>query len=280
MAFHEWPLVLFTVFAQTAVGAFLIMSLTNLVIDSRVGVKDKITRNMFFVWVLMGLGFMASTAHLGSPMRAMNALNQVGSSWLSNEILTGSLFFAFGGFYWLLDVLKKGPEGLRKVLMVLGMIAGVAFMYSMVNVYLINTVPTWDTPYTWWSFLLTMLVSGSLFALILIHSAQFDNAKYSRAIQAVVVVGVIAMIVMTLGQMAALADINSSVVAASDLVVNMGCLQGIRIVLIIAGSAIALACFRREKSNLAIALVGFAMVFFAELLGRTIFFNLHMTVGM
>lgn len=280
MAFHEWPLVVFTVLAQTAVGAFLIMSLANLVVDSRVGVKDKVTRNMFFVWVLMGLGFMASSAHLGSPMRAMNALNQVGSSWLSNEILTGSLFFAFGGFYWLLDVLKKGPEGLRKVLMVLGMIAGVAFMYSMVNVYLINTVPTWDTPYTWWSFLLTVLVSGSLFALILMHSAQFDSVKYSRTIQVVVVVGVIAMIVMTLGQMTALAGINSSVVAASDLVVNMGCLQGIRITLIIVGSAIALACVRREKANSAIALVGFAMVLFAELLGRTIFFNLHMTVGM
>lgn len=280
MAFHEWPLVVFTVLAQTAVGAFLIMSLANLVVDSRVGVKDKVTRNMFFVWVLMGLGFMASSAHLGSPMRAMNALNQVGSSWLSNEILTGSLFFAFGGFYWLLDVLKKGPEGLRKVLMVLGMIAGVAFMYSMVNVYLINTVPTWDTPYTWWSFLLTVLVSGSLFALILMHSAQFDSVKYSRTIQVVVVVGVIAMIVMTLGQMTALAGINSSVVAASDLVVNMGSLQGIRIALIIVGSAIALACVRREKANSAIALVGFAMVLFAELLGRTIFFNLHMTVGM
>lgn len=280
MAFHEWPLVVFTVLAQTAVGAFLIMSLANLVVDSRVGVKDKVTRNMFFVWVLMGLGFMASSAHLGSPMRAMNALNQVGSSWLSNEILTGSLFFAFGGFYWLLDVLKKGPEGLRKILMVLGMIAGVAFMYSMVNVYLINTVPTWDTPYTWWSFLLTVLVSGSLFALILMHSAQFDSVKYSRTIQVVVVVGVIAMIVMTLGQMTALAGINSSVVAASDLVVNMGCLQGIRIALIIVGSAIALACVRREKANSAIALVGFAMVLFAELLGRTIFFNLHMTVGM
>lgn len=280
MAFHEWPLVLFTVFAQTAVGAFLIMSLTSLVIDSRVEVKVNITRNMFFVWVVMGLGFMASTAHLGSPMRAMNALNQVGTSWLSNEILTGSLFFAFGGFYWLLEVLRKGPEWLRRVLMLLGMVAGVAFMYSMVNVYLIDTVPTWNTPYTWWSFLLTMLVSGSLFALILIQSAQFDNAQYIRTIQAVVVVAVIAMIVMTLGQMVALADIQSSVVAASDLVVNMGSLQGICIVLIIVGSAIVLACFRRGKANLVMALLGFAMVFFAELLGRTIFFNLHMTVGM
>ncbi|MGR5129321.1 dimethyl sulfoxide reductase anchor subunit family protein [Photobacterium swingsii] len=280
MSYHELSLVLFTVLAQTAVGAYLIMTLANLVTNSRVDVKGRITRNMFFVWVVMGLGFVASSTHLGSPMRAMNALNQVGTSWLSNEILTGSMFFAFGGLYWLLEVLDKGTEGARKGLKIAGMVAGIAFMYSMVNVYLIDTVPTWNTPFTGWSFLLTMVVAGAIFASTLMHSAQFDDAKYTRGIQGLVVVAIIAMIVVTLSQMVALADIQSSVVAASDLVPNMAMLQGSRIVLLVAGAAIALFGINRIKGSVALPVVGLALVLVAELLGRNIFFNLHMTVGM
>jgi anaerobic dimethyl sulfoxide reductase subunit C (anchor subunit) len=44
---------------------------------------------MFGLWVLMGIGFIASTLHLGSPMRAFNSLNRVGASSLSNEIASG-----------------------------------------------------------------------------------------------------------------------------------------------------------------------------------------------
>ncbi len=280
MSYHELSLVLFTVLAQTAVGAYLIMTLANLVTNSRVDVKSRITRNMFFVWVVMGLGFVASSTHLGSPMRAMNALNQVGTSWLSNEILTGSMFFAFGGLYWLLEVLDKGTEGVRKGLKIAGMVAGVAFMYSMVNVYLIDTVPTWNTPFTGWSFLLTMVVAGAIFASTLMHSAQFDDAKYTRGIQGLVVVAIIAMTVVTLSQMVALADIQSSVVAASDLVPNMAMLQGSRIVLLVAGATIALFGINRIKGSVVLPVVGLALVLVAELLGRNIFFNLHMTVGM
>lgn len=54
-----------------------------------------------------GVGFAASMLHLGSPLRAMNALNRLGASPLSNEIATGSLFFALGGLYWLLAVLNR-----------------------------------------------------------------------------------------------------------------------------------------------------------------------------
>lgn len=58
----------------------------------------------------MGLGFLASIMHLGSPMRAFNSLNRVGASALSNEIAAGSVFFAVGGIWWLVAVLGKMPR--------------------------------------------------------------------------------------------------------------------------------------------------------------------------
>ena len=60
-----------------------------------------------FLSGLMGIGFIASTMHLGSPLRAFNSLNRVGASSLSNEIASGAIFFAVGGIGWLLLAVCK-----------------------------------------------------------------------------------------------------------------------------------------------------------------------------
>ncbi|SUG55583.1 dimethyl sulfoxide reductase subunit H [Salmonella enterica subsp. diarizonae] len=72
--------------------------------------KQRIVRSMFFLWLVMGLGFLASIMHLGSPMRAFNSLNRVGASALSNEIAAGSVFFAVGasGGWWRYSVKCPG----------------------------------------------------------------------------------------------------------------------------------------------------------------------------
>jgi DMSO reductase anchor subunit len=56
--------------------------------------QQRLVLSMFGLWVLMGIGFLASTLHLGSPLRAFNSLNRVGASSLSNEIASGAIFFA------------------------------------------------------------------------------------------------------------------------------------------------------------------------------------------
>lgn len=95
---HEWPLVLFTVLGQCVVGATLVSGLGWLSLTNQREAQQRLVRSMFFIWLLMGIGFLASVMHLGSPLRAFNSLNRVGPSALSNEIASGALFFAVGGF--------------------------------------------------------------------------------------------------------------------------------------------------------------------------------------
>lgn len=104
---HEWPLMIFTVFGQCVVGGFIVLALALMKGDLRPESQQRVIACMFGLWVLMGIGFIASMLHLGSPMRAFNSLNRVGSSALSNEIASGSIFFAVGGIGWLLATLKK-----------------------------------------------------------------------------------------------------------------------------------------------------------------------------
>ncbi|MDN6088860.1 MAG: dimethyl sulfoxide reductase anchor subunit, partial [Enterobacterales bacterium] len=74
MGWHEWPLMIFTVLGQCVVGGFIVLALALL--SGRLD-NDRTRRvhlSMFFLWVLMGIAFIASVMHLGSPMRAFNSL--------------------------------------------------------------------------------------------------------------------------------------------------------------------------------------------------------------
>ncbi len=82
---HEWPLVIFTVLGQCVVGALIVSGIGWFAAKNDAD-RQRIVRGMFFLWLLMGIGFIASVMHLGSPLRAFNSLNRIGASGLSNEI--------------------------------------------------------------------------------------------------------------------------------------------------------------------------------------------------
>ena len=101
---HELPLVFFTVLAQSAVGAWLVFTFV-LLGEKNDKSRAYIHKAMFVILSILGLGFIASVMHLGTPVRAFNSLNRVGESMLSNEIASGAVFFGLAGLYWLIAIL-------------------------------------------------------------------------------------------------------------------------------------------------------------------------------
>ncbi|EJR0224242.1 dimethyl sulfoxide reductase anchor subunit, partial [Raoultella planticola] len=168
---HEWPLVLFTVLGQCVAGATIVSGLGWLSLTDNSEARQRLVKRMVFLWLMMGVGFLASVMHLGSPLRAFNSLHRIGASALSNEIASGALFFAVGGFWWLLARLGKLPASLSRPWLLLSMLLGVMFVLAMTRVYQIETVPTWYSGGTTTSFFLTMALSGPLFAALLLRAA-------------------------------------------------------------------------------------------------------------
>ena len=276
---HEWPLVLFTVLGQCVVGATLISGLVWLELADQREARQRLVRSMFFIWLLMGIGFLASVMHLGSPLRAFNSLNRVGASALSNEIASGALFFAVGGFWWLLAVLEKMPAALGKIWLVITLLLGLLFILAMTRVYQIDTVPTWYTGYTTSAFFLTVLLSGPLFAALLLQMAKVDvNGWFIAGLSMAALVISAAVIVM---QSTGLSTIHSSVQQAASLLPNYDRLQALRLILL----ALGLGCWlcpliRRQPPRAVGLLAGLVLVLIAECIGRGLFYGLHMTVGM
>lgn len=56
---HEWPLVIFTVLGQCVVGALIVSGIGWFAAKNDAD-RQRIVRGMFFLWLLMGVGFIAS----------------------------------------------------------------------------------------------------------------------------------------------------------------------------------------------------------------------------
>jgi anaerobic dimethyl sulfoxide reductase subunit C (anchor subunit) len=279
MIFHEYSLIFFTVLGQTAVGAYILFALRSLVSSESCASRYKVP--LFILWAIMGVGFLFSTTHLGSPLRAFNALNKVGSAWLSNEIFFGAAFFAVGGLQWLLNVLGKASAIINKLMSVITIILGVLFMNAMITVYLIDTVPTWNNLYTPLSFIMTIVLGGLILWQLMACIAKDSTYNTERNASIVGLLMVAVSLAVTVGKVMLLGDIQTSLAQAQDLVPNLSQYVIAQVVLLVVALIIWILPLI-NKSRLNPINMGVALVLFwaSELLGRALFYSTHMTYGL
>ncbi|MDU8923528.1 DmsC/YnfH family molybdoenzyme membrane anchor subunit [Pasteurellaceae bacterium LIM206] len=257
---HELPLVIFTVLAQSVVGAIIVLNVA--LVQGNMKGKNK---PLFVLLVLLGIGFIASVMHLGSPWRAFNSLNRVGESMLSNEIAGGAAFFTVAGFTWLFSALGKLSANTTKILIFVTALLGLLFMYMMNNVYHIGTVPTWNNSVTSWNFYLTVVIAGFSLGYACFHTPAW--------IRQLVALGVFLAVLVMLYQGFSLTDIHSSIQTAVNLVPDFVVLNVVRLCLLIIGVWLL---FRTNPNWTYLAAT---LIIFGEIIGRTLFYALHMTVG-
>ena len=282
MGWNEWPLMFFTVIAQSAMGAFWWCCYALFAGGLSAERRLRLERVMLAICVMMGIAFVFSSAHLGSPFRAINAIFRFGQSPLSNEVVFGSAFAGLGFLRWWMGSRRIGTETARKQVLLLTLAVSLAFLWSMSSFYLIPTVPTWNTPLTPIAFLLTALIGGSTVAATLFASAGVDEAGILSVGPARLAgVALAAAIIVTLVQSASLPAINSSIKQAAELSPNYAWLMTLRFLLL----SSALGVWLRQMAqggtlavNTGVLCVILAMV--GEWVGRGVFYGLHMTVGL
>lgn len=130
--------------------------------------------------LLVSLGLLASTAHLGQPLRAWRAFSQWRSSWLSREgvasVLTYLPALTLGAGLLTRAEAPQWPLPLRVAgaLLVLGAIATVfctARIYSS-----LRTIPAWHNPWVAPAYLLFAAYSGGLWLWLLAALQQRGDA--------------------------------------------------------------------------------------------------------
>jgi anaerobic dimethyl sulfoxide reductase subunit C (anchor subunit) len=162
---REWALIAFTILNQMAVGSFLILGIVHTYALRKKGMEqaDQLSdRALLSIIPIVGLALIASLFHLGNPINAPRAINNLGTSWLSREILSDLIFAGLALVFAIMQWRKIASFAVRNVIAWITAIVGLGFIYVMSSAYLLPTEPSWNTLATPVTFYSTAFLLGSL----------------------------------------------------------------------------------------------------------------------
>ena len=304
MNVHDWALVTFTLLSQMSIGSFVVLGIIHTYAIRKAGMQeaDRLSdRALLAIIPLMVLGLGASLTHLGSPLVAYMAVNNLGSSWLSREILSGLLFAGFGFVFVILQWRKIFSFAVRNIIAWIAALIGLGMIFVMSHIYMQPTVPAWDSFMTMAYFYTTTLLLGSLaMGTAFVINYAYIKRKYPEseatqssllltsmrgiAIAAILLLGVeFIMIPLYLAYMGS--NAASAIVAAFYIKAN-GVVFGFRLALIFIGAGIlALFLYRnaispqRERLMAGLTYSAFTLVLASEILGRFLFYASYFRIG-
>lgn len=302
----ELALVIFTIFAQMSVGAFLVLGGVHFFATRYAGIEeaDKLsTYALLAIGPVMVVGLIVSFFHLGNPINAPRAIMNLGTSWLSREILFGVLFAGAGFLFALMQWRKWGSAGLRNIIALVAAVFGLGLVFSMAMVYYsLPAVPAWNNWATLVSFFATTILLGAVAisaafvgAYAYLHSRKQESSDKQRQILAITLRWMALVSLVVLGVQLVVQPIYMGYLAsagpvaeksAAILVDENGMLFALRFVLLFLGAGLFsffIYKFARSARNIGLlstlAFAAFAMVLAGELIGRYLFYSSFARIG-
>ena len=146
----KWSLILFTLLSQMAIGTFWDLTIIE-ILDHQY--TEDIMLQAFVALAIMAISLILSLTHLGSPFKAYLAATNATNSWLSREIIFALCFFTT------VAVFLFYPSS---SLAVLGSLFGLLLLIAMSRLYMIRTIPVWNTWHTPGMFFVSTIIMGNI----------------------------------------------------------------------------------------------------------------------
>lgn len=303
MSVREWALVTFTILSQMSVGSFLVLGVVHFFSIRKAGLEeaDRLSdRALLAIGPVLVLAFLASLLHLGNPINAPRAIMNFGSSWLSREISFGILFAGAGGLFAIMQWRKISSFSVRNVIAWVAVLFGLAHIFSMAQIYRLETQPVWDTIATPITFFTTTVMLG-LLAMSVGFVANYAYVKKTNpdcaevqcdllhstlrwiAIFAMLSLGVEFVVLPV--YISYLATSTTAVGAAVMLASDFSVVLIARLVLAFVGAGIlgvflyqAASTPGKEQTLSNLVYGAFLLVFASEVLGRVLFYVTHIQI--
>ena len=291
MNMNPWPLICFSLLTQMSVGLFIISESTGLAFSRRfssavLGPLRLLTRSL--VLVLSILAVALSFFHLGKPWRVLNILNNLGSSWLSREIMFMILFILLVVVSTILEWRKVRGQKIQLVLFLIGGLSGLFLVVAMFRLYMLPTVPVWNhfaTPIMF--FLVCFLLGSQLTALS--WTAYFDKSKSSqlqeirvywnqKALRRIENLSLVLTVFIVLG---AILLLIQPIIQNNAVVLLIRILLSLLGVFILGKEWIPFRPIQTKKqTNHRLVYIVFLVLFLAEVLGRYLFYAVYSRLGL
>jgi anaerobic dimethyl sulfoxide reductase subunit C (anchor subunit) len=308
MQVSEWPLVLFTILAQMAVGSFVVLGVVQLLARRHTDVKtvDKLSdATLYAIGPVMVVSIGVAFFHLGNPINALHTIAGIGHSWLARELFFGAGFAILGAAFALCQWRKWFTPLLRQILAAVTALVGLALVFCMSMVYAsLPTVPAWHSPATPISFYATAFLLGALaVGTAFVIEAWFNRRKADGAepdatigtltrgtlrgigVASIILLGVEFVVIPTFVLSLSQDGSGAARQSLAALMVGSGAWFVVRLVLVALGAGVLGFFLYRTATKggdriLAItASSAFVLVLIAEILGRVLFYDSLFHVG-
>ncbi len=175
---NDWPLVFFTMFSQISVGMLIGGLILYMTVKNTEAPALETLKKVLIIAAFgsMGIALVLSFLHLASPLHAVYAMSNAGSSWLSREIILASIYLLSLVICYASLRYNVPHRNLFSQLYLASLIIGLILIWAMSRVYMIPTVPLWNTPATPVAFYTTALILGGGGALVIINLLAAKNA--------------------------------------------------------------------------------------------------------
>lgn len=305
MNVREWALPVYTILMQLSAGTLLLLWVVRAVRMPSFGavamsrvVKIPLTIVFFTTCVAM----VGSHFHLSQPFRSYLAVINFRTSWLSREIVFTVLFFITVAFLSLLHWLGDDRNGLKTILGWLAVCLSIVLVYCMSRIYLLPTQSAWNSQFTILSFYLTLLFLGCIalpaillidfsFSSVLALKQLDERALLIRSVliwctaAALLVWG--AVVVLSIRQLVMLRSGDSWAQTSFELLTSLYLpLVVLRIALPLFGLVwLVVSLAQALKQNKSIrdlttpAYISCISVMVGEILGRFLFYAIHIRLG-
>jgi Fe-S-cluster-containing dehydrogenase component/DMSO reductase anchor subunit len=183
----HWSLVALTLLTQLSLGTVAATAALDLAGATPPPVMARAATGA----VIAGaVALAASLFHLGRPARALKALRNLRTSWLSREV---ALFSAFAALSFLYAAALRTGAGAAPLLGLVAAATGTAGVYASGRLYLVPARPVWNSPRTLVSFFATAAATGPLLALLHLDRPQVRPA-WIAALLAAAAAGTVAQV--------------------------------------------------------------------------------------
>jgi len=284
---QDWSLVFFTTMAQWSVGIILCLTLlAGFFSDTSVFRVSglSLANPVFLALIFIAAATLVSFLHLGSPSNAPNALKNLSGSWLSREILAISVYSLSLLAIFVLGWRTGSIENFKYILM-LASVAGLALIWMMIRIYVMPTIPAWNSWYTPLSFVSTALSMGMLTVMFLQHTGYLS---FSEQITRLFLISVVVILFMELTtgfiHQFKLEEMDTGI---DDLVFNKGMFYKVflfRMALLIAVFPIIFIILFKPDflpgfDHYVWAVLVLILVFTQEIIGRLLFYSSYFRIG-
>lgn len=262
----ELPLIIFTLFMQAAIGTILFIMVAKLFQKEQDFKLAGLVAGFLSV-----IGILASLLHLGTPTHALNALSNLGSSWLSREILLSGTFMVLAVIYAILVYVKPTAKTVVNTIGWAAGVVGLVAVFMMAKSYTSTSVPVWQGADAFIEFFATMVILGIV--ILFVTSFKDLNLKVSKYLALAVFLIVAVQIAFAVPHYIHLGLMGGAGAVSAELLDGMNVLVVVQWLLLILGSGYLLFTRVQEgKMNAAkYYIVGTALCI-ALIVGRYLFY--------